>query len=59
VLQCFVASSLSLVVLLELVLSGFKVYETCLTETHLMMLIGEGLGLHVGCLSTSHGMAFS
>jgi hypothetical protein len=58
-LQSFVSSSQCVVVLLELVLSGFKLHKTCLAETHLMMLVGEGLGLHVQCLSTSHGMAFS
>jgi len=46
------------VVLLGFVLTGFKLYEVFSIETHLMMLIGDELELHVGCLRTSHVMTF-
>ena len=57
-MQGFVASRQSVVVLLGFVLTGFKLYEVCSIETHLMMLIGDELELHVGCLRTSHVMTF-
>jgi hypothetical protein len=58
-LQGFVASSQSVVALLGFVLTGFILYEVCSIETHLMMLSGDELLLHVGCLRTSHVMTFN